>query len=562
MTQVQDIRIHLEGIATALKTHKFKVPEYQRSYAWEKENVQSMLSDINDAINSKEKEYFLGSIVVTGPQHQYHEVVDGQQRMATICLIITKIKNHFLSIGETQVANNIKSDYLLGIDRRTKEKEPKLTLNEIDNDLFQEMLDCQNEIDYKHYQKPSHQRLIDAYAIISAYFDELMRISEDPEDKLHCWLDYLEQNAKIITVTAPDDSNAFVIFETLNDRGLELAISDLLKNYLFHKSGDRLQETKNRWLSMVATLESATENPNIVTYLRHFSMSKWGLIREKELYGLIKKKINSKAKAISFSNELLVYAKVYSALLNHDNEYWNTFNTKVRESINALNILGMTQVRPLLLAILEKFDTKNASTIIQLLVSVSVRFQISGTVGSGPLEKIYSETAKLVAEGAITTPNDIIMAFTTLPTDDQFKQSFSIATISKPALARYYLRILEEASSRDEGREMVPNRDVDRVNLEHILPLTPSDDWMSIWTNEDIKIYQKRLGNLALMSSRANSSAGNDDFPTKLAQYSVSKFKLTKMVSENATWTKTNIELRQIHMAELALKAWPIKISK
>ena len=82
-------------------------------------------------------------------------------------------------------------------------------------------------------------------------------------------MDYLETNLKVILVTAPDDSNAFVIFETLNDRGLELAISDLLKNYLFHKSGEKIEETKNRWLSMVVVLESASDDPLIVTYLRY-----------------------------------------------------------------------------------------------------------------------------------------------------------------------------------------------------------------------------------------------------------------------------------------------------
>lgn len=62
-----------------------------------------------------------------------------------------------------------------------------------------------------------------------------------PKKIFHAWLDYLETNLKVIVVTAPDDSNAFVIFETLNDRGLELAISDLLKNYLFHKSGEKIE---------------------------------------------------------------------------------------------------------------------------------------------------------------------------------------------------------------------------------------------------------------------------------------------------------------------------------
>jgi hypothetical protein len=122
----------------------------------------------------------------------------------------------------------------------------------------------------------------------------MCKASKDEEEELHAWLDYLESNLKVIVVAAPDDSNAFVIFETLNDRGLDLAISDLLKNYLFLKSGDKIEETKNRWLSMVAILEGATDDPLIVTFLRQVAMSKYGLIREKELFQVVKRKVTSK----------------------------------------------------------------------------------------------------------------------------------------------------------------------------------------------------------------------------------------------------------------------------
>ena len=70
---MQEIRIQLEGVSTVLKTRRFKVPAYQRSYAWEREHVESLLADISDAIRNKENEYFLGSVVVTGPVNQRYE---------------------------------------------------------------------------------------------------------------------------------------------------------------------------------------------------------------------------------------------------------------------------------------------------------------------------------------------------------------------------------------------------------------------------------------------------------------------------------------------------------
>jgi len=326
MSQIQQISIQLEGIGSVLKSKRFKVPAYQRSYAWEVDHVDALLSDINEAIKNKENEYFLGSIVVTGSEKNRYEVVDGQQRLTTISLLIAAIKDIFESDGDSSVVNSVNTDFLASTDRKTKEKEAKLVLNEIDNELYQDLIEgiegVVESTESSKYTRQSHKRLMLAASRMLAYLKELCDKSNDSEQELHAWLDFIESNIKIIVVVAPDDSNAFIIFETLNDRGLELAISDLLKNYLFHRSGEKIDETKNRWLTMVAILESASDDPLIVTYLRHFSMAKYGLIREKELFGAIKRRITSKKLALAFSSELSETAKIYSALINTDHEYW------------------------------------------------------------------------------------------------------------------------------------------------------------------------------------------------------------------------------------------------
>ena len=234
MSQVQEIKIQLEGVSNVLKTKRFRVPPYQRSYAWEREHVEALLNDIKDAIHSKENEYFLGSIVVTGPVNQRYEVVDGQQRLTTVSLLVAAIKDVFARDGDSDVVNSVKADFLASIDRKTKEKEPKLILNEIDNELYQELLETIPNINKERFSRQSHKRLIDAADTIFKYIEDICINAKDSEEELHAWLDYLETNLKVIVVTAPDDSNAFIIFETLNDRGLELAISDLLKNYLLN----------------------------------------------------------------------------------------------------------------------------------------------------------------------------------------------------------------------------------------------------------------------------------------------------------------------------------------
>ncbi len=558
MSQIQQISIQLEGIGSVLKGKRFKVPAYQRSYAWEVEQVDDLLSDINEAIKNKEKEYFLGSIVVTGGDSNRYEVVDGQQRLTTVSLLIAAIKEIFEIEGDTEVVNSVKAEFLASTDRKTKEKEPKLILNEIDNQLYQELIEnITSAADDSKYSRQSHKRLINAALRMLEYLKDLSQKSKDAEEELHTWLDYIESNMKIIVVIAPDDSNAFVIFETLNDRGLELAISDLLKNYLFHRSGDKIEETKNRWLTMVAILESASDDPLVVTYLRHFSMAKYGLIREKELFSAIKRRITNKKLALAFSSELSESAKIYSALINTEHEYWSSYDAKVRTYVSTLNLLGMTQIRPLLLAILTNFDKKKVSESFKKLVSVAVRFQIVGGVGGGSLERLYADTAKSIADNKITSTREILDAFKSLPSDSAFQAAFSIATISKQNLARFYLRSLEDSLS-GQYDEKTASSDTERVNLEHVLPVTPTKEWEALFSKDELRAFQKRLGNLAIMSSKLNSKAGNESFEDKCKIYSQSIFHFTKTIAEQKTWNKNSIEKRQSEMAKLAVKVWAV----
>jgi uncharacterized protein with ParB-like and HNH nuclease domain len=558
MSQIQEIRIHLEGIGSSLKSRRFKVPPYQRSYAWEREHVEALLGDVGEAIKNRESEYFLGSIVVTGPIDNRYEVVDGQQRLTTVSLVIAAIKDLFESEGDREAAASIRTDFLTSTDRKTKEKESKLALNEVDNELYQELIENIDGKDAKIYSRQSHKRLIEASRAILEFFNNMCQDSKDIEQDLHAWLDYLEVNLKVIVVSAPDDSNAFVIFETLNDRGLELAISDLLKNYLFHRSGDKLEETKNRWLSMVAVLESATDDPLIVTFLRHVAMSKYGVIREKDLFGALKSKISSKKAALQFSSELRDSARIYTALINTDHEIWAAYDPKVKEAISALNLLGMVQIRPLLLAVLNSFDVAQVKKTFERLESVAVRFQIVGGAGGGTLERIYSDTAKAVSDGKLKNAIDIVKAIKNLPTDAAFEQAFAVAMISKQKLARFYLRKLEEGSSSIDQDERVPNKDASKVNLEHILPITLNETWSKSWSDDDARAYQNRIGNLALLAVKKNSSIGNESYTVKKIEYAASSFRFTKEAAAFTEWSKKSIDDRQIKMAKVAVKVWSI----
>jgi len=360
-------------------------------------------------------------------------------------------------------------------------------------------------------------------------------------------------------VEVPDDANAFTIFETLNDRGLDLAISDLLKNYLFGLAGNRINEVQSRWISMASTIAAVEREEALVTFIRHLWSSKYGITREKDLYSEIKKKIRNKDQAITFSTELNENSKIYAAILNQDHELWLKYGPTARQHMGTLNLLQMIQIRPLVLAILDRFSVKETQQSLRLMVSWAVRFLISGGLGGGALETNYSNTAKEVREGKIKTAKQLGLSLKDIiPNDAQFKAAFSMATVSKVYLSRYYLRALERQTMGETNPELVIIDNVEVVNLEHVLPQNPSSGWNYI-SEEDRSLYVRRIGNLALLNARINTEAGNDSFTYKKQFYKRSRIKLTEMLSSYNKWDIDAINDRQLKLAELAIQTWPIK---
>lgn len=107
--------------------------------------------------------------------------------------------------------------------------------------------------------------------------------------------------------------------------------------------------------------------------------------------------------------------------------------------------------------------------------------------------------------------------------------------------------------------ELVPNPNEEQVNLEHVLPQTPSGAWGHI--DEDIaRAVYKRIGNLVLLQNRVNVAVGNKGFAAKADVYKKSRYQLTKNLSKSKTWGVKEIEKRQRELATLAVKTWPIKV--
>jgi uncharacterized protein with ParB-like and HNH nuclease domain len=305
-----------------LMDKRLSVPIYQRSYAWEATHATALYQDISGAIANNEDEYFLGSIVVTEPTTDRLEVVDGQQRLATITVLVAAIRDYFSHSGDKDRASDVERDFLLLRDRRTQERIPRLVLNENDRDFFTKSVLSPSDSPDRNAMpaRDSHRRIANVATVAHDHVAAVAKTGK-ASSRLLDLLEFIEKRALVIWVQVPDHANAFTIFETLNDRGLDLAISDLLKNFLFLSSQDRIGEVQQHWVAMVATLAAVDNEAMLVDYIRHYWSSTHGATRGRELYARIKAVILSKQTALDFAKDLEGNAKRYAAILNTDHQF-------------------------------------------------------------------------------------------------------------------------------------------------------------------------------------------------------------------------------------------------
>lgn len=539
-----------DGIGHFVKDKFLRVPIFQRSYAWEKSNIQDLLEDIR---NSYPEDYFIGTIVVTN-KDDYLEIVDGQQRLATISIIFATVRDLLRENDNKRKADIIENSYLFEESLR-EDKKQKLRLNNVDNDFY--LKKVIEHCDIKT-TKESHKRIEKAYELIKEFVKN--EFEDKGADHIFDLVEYIEKNLKVIIVSASDEVNAFTIFETLNDRGLALSQTDLIKNYLFNKSDDRINETQEIWARFTGAIEATENEDEILQYIRYYWSSKNGLTREKELFRNIKNNIRNKNHAITLLTNLDKNTQLYLAILNPNHPYWKDYPPNCTEYIRELRELKLRQNRPLLLAILKRFEVREVEKSLKLVVSWSVRNLITGLIGAGTLEKEFSNQAKLINEGKIKKALKLRESIKNIvPTDEQFNKSFKIASVSKSYIARYYLTEIEKSYRTTTELSIIKNPE--KINLEHILPVSPLnlDDWSGV-DGEIHKTYYKRIGNLTLLDKKMNSEQGNDKFDIKKGLYRDSEVIITKKLCEYEKWSSESIDRRQKEFADRAVEIWSLEI--
>ncbi len=603
-TKIDD---HKYSIEEAFRECFYVVPDYQREYVWTEKEVDRLLEDIDEQLDTADRrEYFIGTILVSpGELRGHFEVIDGQQRLTTLFLLLCALRNRFK--GEPlagQFARLLATSYTdpRGNLLTSLKLEPRY---ENAGDLLRLVVAAEADPDTTRGRVAaaglpnfgSLDKLLDAYGAICAYLDtnypDITRLRE--------YWGYLANNVVFIQIST-DISSALKIFETINERGVGLDSMDLLKNLLFTQVRPaEFTRLKDEWKKVTGPLERAKEKP--LRFLRYFLManyvvrSDWrdGVIREDEIYDWLVDKENASicgyrddpfafVRKITRNVDLFIGFTKGLANDGHASAAMDSMQ-KLCGAAFSLHYMLLLAAAPLPRTSFDQFVRQLESFLF---------FYIFTKTPTKDLERnfsLWADELRRIAE--ITNPANQGRAL-----DGFVAERFQANMDAKrpeltDALRRYSLGSMQQYRTRyllakltqyvemsfKGMRTPGPLSEFIPLEIEHILPNTPSAELRASFAEANPgKLYddqKARLGNLTLLERPINIVASNDFFALKKVEYAKSGNYLTRSivaltdVGKNSSITRINsklasfddwsaaaIEKRQDMLIGLAAEIW------
>ena len=547
------------------RNYRYTVPNYQRQYSWGEEQWGALWADLNSI--EDDATHFLGSIVLierSGGLNDLNklEIVDGQQRITTISVILALMREKYREEGDPEQATDIEEQYLKKKDLDRNEYQ-NLKLSTFDNPDFKKLIESK-------YNQMEDAQLKEAAEF---YANKINNLEIDELDTLR---KRLLASVTLVSIRCEGEQSAFRLFETLNDRGLELSSVDLMKNYTFSKAAtaassevdyDKIQSD---WERLVKILFPNVSQPS--RFFRHYIMSCSipnydGDVSDYKLYDEYQNIIDSRLPESDISlneyvEELALQAELYVKIINQNIDmYDDAGNEAINLKLKDLDTINSVQARTLMLRIFSELDSSNrVMECLILLESFLMRWKVASYPTGGELDRIYSR----ICTESFDKGNTVRAIYNGLsdrcPSDEEFKAAIENKRVRLNDRTRYILKRLE----RDyyDGVEV----NLDEVDLEHIAPRASfTAKKYSSWpaalrtTEAQFEQYRDRLGNLTLLESNKNIAVGADPFKKKKEVYSTSKVQMNLHLSDDYNkWDINQIETRTSELANAMVQIWSL----
>ena len=506
----------------------FRIPDYQRAYVWGKDEISELIDDVNYASeHNPEGQYFLGSMVLRkatratdGVSFEEYELLDGQQRLTTLMLMLACIRDR------------VADDKLKGACREMLfQEENKWKKIPGRNRIVYDIRDNVGAFIERYIKTDDGSRSMDLSGIaasknlslanmaagmqtIHASFDDTGRFPTAAD--FDRFVGYLLNNALFIYVSTEDLDDAFRLFTILNDRGIPLSNSDILKaknlgaiskeserikwaEYWEEVEGEMGRDEFDRFLSLVRTI-----------YVK--DKAREGLLKEfdERIYG-------TKPPLLALGTDSFEAVKAYKDAFDEAIQFDGlpaSLGNAYRNRINVMRRgLPATDWIPPVLAWYRKFKTQK---LLDLIERIDNKFSADWIVQLTPTQRISNMNDVLKAIESAKTPDDVL-ASKVFDFDSKQLMALLDGAIYGRRFARYVLLRLEYLLASHAAPLNLP----DEISVEHILPQTPgkTSQWLKDFTEEQREAWLHRLGNLMLLSRRKNTSLGNLDFADKRVRY-------------------------------------------
>lgn len=542
---------------------QFQVPPYQRPYAWHAEQIDDLWDDLLNAVG---RGHFIGSVVLSVEDEERPQIIDGQQRLTTLLLLLGVIRDEYHRLG-SDYANRVQalmfSDQWANGDAKFKFLPGSANRRLYRDGVLRAPMDDQR-IDLladtgDRDERARNRALIDNARRLKDKLEVHLEGRTDAEqvDTLSALELTIARRLDLVAIRVGNVSDAFLLFETLNDRGLQLSAADLLKNHLLSQvakateSEDEVRRVADVWDRMLDDLGNGVD---VSRFFRHFLLVRIAAVSKDGVYDQFKKTVDETG-AEPLLEELRVAAKAYGTF--EDPGRISSEEPDAAHVLWHLKTLRAASCYVLLLPARRWLTSEQFTFVARLAEILTYRHSSISGLDNKNLERAYHRSARLLDESKGEAFDEAIeLLVDSLPDRETFLHGFMRQRMGVQYLVRYTLREIEKALS--PGHEKL--KDGSTVHIEHIMPQTLTDDWRQAlgpdWHEHEDRL--NRWGNLTFLWYKLNSGASNLPFAEKKKYYEASDVALTRRLCDLDHWGFDAIEERQLWLGEMAERIWSV----
>ena len=520
----------------------FEIPDYQRPYAWTTEQTGELLDDLLTAMDTDEEApYFLGSIVlIKDPNNAPAEVVDGQQRLTTLTIlfcVLRELSGNPTHRDELDMYVRARGKPLAGIQDRFR-----LSLRESDNEAFKENVQTTGRLEYYingHVHLSDSQRQIRENA--GHIWSKLANADKGQCERLAV---FLILRCYLVVVSASDQDSAYRIFSVMNDRGLNLSPTDILKAKIIGGiDRERRPAYTKEWVAIEEEL-GRDDFRDLFAHIRMIhvkSKARGNLTRE------FREGVLGNVNGGAFIDTVLTpMANAYgivsrAAYESADNP--ETVNTHLRH----LDRLDNFDWVPPAIAFFSRhqYDQEALINFVRDLERLAYAMFILRRNINDRVNR-YARLLHEIEQGAALRSDTSALQLS------QEEKTWVRGELDGPVYqqTRVCMPLLLRLDSLLAEPGAIYERKV--LSVEHVLPQRPADGsvWLEWFPDPDEReMWTHRLANLVLLSRRKNAQAQNFDFERKKNEYfqrnGVATFAITSQVLNRQEWTPDALEERQ-----------------